>query len=93
MAKTVVTKGRISALKMTLLGTSTHRYPYDDRRELATLKAAGWLNDSGHITLAGALVVLQAVASIKVPWLAVSETQRVVAEIAAVFGDELKLPK
>ena len=89
--KPVVTKQRVSALKMTLLSTTSHRWPYDDNDGRDALERLGFLDSTGRITLAGAMVVLRSVAAIQVPWLALDETRRVVNEMMQMFGEELKL--
>lgn len=84
-----LTKGRVRALKATLLATSTHRYPYTDTHEMYTLEDAGLLDNTGRITLEGALVVLRAAANNPVDWVAVQETQRVLVEIKKLFSDRI----
>lgn len=82
-----LTIGRIRALKATLLTTATLRYPYTDEKEAKALQDMGLLDASKRITLAGAMVVLANVASIKLPWLAIDETQRVLYVIKTEFPD------
>jgi len=87
--KPVVTKGRVRALKATLLATSTHRYPYSDNDGLEALQRLGFLDSTGRITLEGAMVVLRSVANTQIAWVAVQETQRVLNVIKSMFPEEL----
>lgn len=88
-----LTQGRLRSLKVTLLNSLAHTYPYDDERELSVLQEEGLIDDHRSITLRGAMAVLGHVASSSYQPISarkiVDETRRVLNEIEIMFGNDL----